>query len=276
MNELAVQKANDFQLDNEKLSTIKGIAKLMASATVTLPKHLQNKEADCFAICLQAAQWGMNPMAVAQKTHLVNGTLGYEAQLVNAVIQNSGLIRGSFKYEFKENPIQCRVGAVLAGEEQITWGEWLSINDVQTKNSPLWKTNPKQQMGYLQCKNWARLYAPGAILGVYSTDELQAMPVERDVTPVRAENLISQAEKDALTEAVVETPKQPTRKVREQSQQDLAQATYAQIADMISNSQSEEESQAALGQGKHLPDDQMAELVDLHLHKWEKKVGAGG
>lgn len=35
---------------------------------------------------MQAVQWGMNPFAVAQKTHFVSGKIGYEAQLVNAVI----------------------------------------------------------------------------------------------------------------------------------------------------------------------------------------------
>ena len=59
-----------------------------------------------------------------------------------------------------------------ARETEVRWGEWLSIGAVTTKNSPLWKTNPKQQMGYLQVKNWARAFAPGAILGVYTTDEL--------------------------------------------------------------------------------------------------------
>ena len=40
----------------------------------------------------------MNPFAVAQKTHVVNGSLGYEAQLVNAVVQASGAIDGRFHY----------------------------------------------------------------------------------------------------------------------------------------------------------------------------------
>ena len=64
---------------------------------------------------------------------------------------------------------------MLRGEEAITWGEWLKNGDVTTKNSPLWKVNPKQQLGYLQVKNWARLYCPGAILGVYSVDELETV-----------------------------------------------------------------------------------------------------
>ena len=160
------------------MAQFNALAEVMAAGRVTVPVHLQKSVGDCFAIVMQAAQWGMNPFSVAQKTHLVNGTLGYEAQLVNAVIQSSGAIQGRFHYEYQGEGanLQCRVGAIVKGEVEIVWGEWLSSASVTTKNSPLWKTNPKQQMGYLQVKNWARLYCPGAILGVYSEDELQEIP----------------------------------------------------------------------------------------------------
>lgn len=149
-------------------------AEMMAQGAATVPKHLQGKPADCLAVAMQATQWGMNPFAVAQKTHLVNGTLGYEAQLVNAVLQATGAIDGDFSYEFKGtgDSTECRVGAVPAGKSEIVWGEWYSASKVTTKNSPLWKTNIRQQMGYLQVKNWARAYKPAALLGVYTTDEL--------------------------------------------------------------------------------------------------------
>lgn len=181
------QNLSLMMLDGKSLGALTHFAEVMASSVVSLPKHLQGKPADCMAIAMQAAQWGMNPFAVAQKTHVVNGTLGYEAQLVNAVIQASGAIVGAFHYEFEGSgaAVRCRVGAVLRGQEVVTWGEWLSASDVQTKNSPLWKVNPKQQLGYLQVKNWARLYAPGAILGVYTADELEVLPpvagVQRDL-----------------------------------------------------------------------------------------------
>jgi hypothetical protein len=81
----------------------------------------------------------MNPYAVAQKTHLVNGVLGYEAQLVNAVISSSSAIVGRFHYEYggdweriagqkegrDELGLFIRVGAVLRGEADITWREHL-------------------------------------------------------------------------------------------------------------------------------------------------------
>jgi len=176
---LADVTASDIMLNVPLLAQIDSMAKRMANAKATVPKHLIGAEGDCWAIIMQAIQWRMNPFVVAQKTHLVNGTLGYEAQLVNAVVCNSGLIKDRFHYEYKGegNALECRVGAIPKGETEIVWNEWLSFASVTTKNSPLWKTNPKQQLGYLQLKNWARQYTPGPILGVYTPDELQDIPV---------------------------------------------------------------------------------------------------
>ena len=168
--------AGNLILDIPTMQSLMRVADLMASGKSTVPAHLQKNPADCMAVCMQAMQWGMNPFAVAQKTHLVGGTLGYEAQLVNAVIQGSNSIEGRFFYEYRGTSpkMECRVGAVIKGEKDITWNEFLNESNVTTKNSPLWKTNPKQQLSYLQVKNWARLYCPGAILGVYTPDEFDA------------------------------------------------------------------------------------------------------
>lgn len=172
-------------LDANSFDRIMQFANMMASGVSTIPKHLQKSPSDCAAVVMQAMQWGMNPYAVAQKTHIVNGSLGYEAQLVNAVICASGLITGRFHYEYKgaSPALECRVGAIPKGEAEIVWSPWICENKITTKNSPLWKTNPGQQMGYLQVKNWARQYTPGAILGVYTNDELEEIQV-RDITPV--------------------------------------------------------------------------------------------
>lgn len=177
----------DLVLSTDKLNNMMAVANIMATGISTVPKHLQKNAGDCLAVVMQALQWGMNPFAVAQKTHLVNGVLGYEAQLVNAVAQSTGAIQGRFHYEYQGDgeAVACRVGAVLAGETDLTWGEWLNARQVTTKNSPLWKTNPKQQMGYLQVKNWSRTYCPAAILGVYTPDELETI-TEKDVTPPNA------------------------------------------------------------------------------------------
>jgi hypothetical protein len=165
------------------------LAGLMSKATVMLPKHFHGKPADCLAIVLQAARWGMDPYIVAGKTHVVSGSLGYEAQLVSAVLSSSNAISSHIKYEYggewknaNDTTAWVRVGAVLNGETDITWGEPLFPATVTTRNSPLWKTAPKQQSSYLALKYWARLYCPAAIMGVYTPDELDQIP-ERDITP---------------------------------------------------------------------------------------------
>lgn len=161
-------------LEEDNLAKMTKVAEMLASSKVSVPDHLRGNVGDCMAIVTQAMLWNMNPFAVAQKTHLVNGRLGYEAQLVNAVLQASGLVRGMPRYEYRGEgeALECRVAFVPRCESELVWGEWLVLKAIITRNSPLWKTNQRQQLGYLQIKNWARSFAPGAILGVYSVDEL--------------------------------------------------------------------------------------------------------
>ncbi|EMQ2226063.1 recombinase RecT [Citrobacter freundii] len=183
----------------EGMDRLVRFATLMADSKATVPQHLAGKLADCLAVTMQAAQWGMNPFAVAQKTHVVNGTLGYEAQLVNAVVSSSNLLSTRLNYRWdgdwskvngksdKSPSLTVTVSAVLKGEaepRELT----ISMAQAGVRNSPLWEQDPRQQLAYLCVKRWARLHAPDVLLGVYTPDELQeATPrVERDITPPAA------------------------------------------------------------------------------------------
>ncbi|EHD1533940.1 RecT family recombinase [Escherichia coli] len=180
----------------EGMNQLVRFAELMSQSKATVPKHLEGKPADCLAVTMQAAQWGMNPFAVAQKTHVVNGTLGYEAQLVNAVVSSSSLLATRLNYRWsgdwsnvngktdKSPNLTVTVSAVLKGEaepRELT----ISMAQAGVRNSPLWEQDPRQQLAYLCTKRWARLHAPDVLLGVYTPDELQETEprVERDITP---------------------------------------------------------------------------------------------
>lgn len=201
-------------MQSESMDKLERLADLMASGKATVPNHLKNSKGDCFAIALQSMQWGMNPFAVAQKTHLINGVLGYEAQLVAAVINSSGVVTDRFNFEwfgdwekivgkFKEieckdkkddlghpkkyrvpgwniadeNGLGVRVWATLRGEtspRELT----VLMTQARTRNSTLWTDDPKQQIAYLAEKKWARLFAPDVIMGVYTPDELELVGKE--------------------------------------------------------------------------------------------------
>jgi len=198
----------------EGLNQLMKFAEVMAQSRVTVPAHLAGKPADCMAVAMQAAQWGMNPFAVAQKTHVVSGTLGYEAQLVNAVITTMSPTKDRINYEwfgpwenvigkFVEKTSQkgntyiapawtlkdeagcgVRVWATMKGEDEPRVLELL-LSQAQVRNSTLWASDPKQQLAYLATKRWSRLHCPDVIMGVYTPDELEetAPRVERDITP---------------------------------------------------------------------------------------------
>lgn len=180
----------------EGLNQLVRFADLMAQSKATVPAHLAGKPADCLAVTMQAAQWGMNPFAVAQKTHVVNGALGYEAQLVNAVVSSSNLLATRLNYRWdgdwskvngktdKSPNLTVTVWATLKGESEPR-SLTISMAQAGVRNSPLWEQDPRQQLAYLCTKRWARLHAPDVLLGVYTPDELEeSRPrVERDITP---------------------------------------------------------------------------------------------
>ncbi|EGQ5287815.1 MULTISPECIES: RecT family recombinase [Enterobacter] len=212
-----VINSNVALFDSQYLNAISTFAQIMAQGTATVPKHLQGNQADCMAVAMQAAQWQMNPFAVAQKTHLINGVLGYEAQLVNAVISRSGVLASRFEYEWygpwekvvgkfhirkgekgeyrvpgwtlaDEAGIGIIIRATLKGEDQPRELDLL-LAQARTRNSTLWADDPRQQLAYLAVKRWARLFCPDVILGVYTPDELDDRREEREVNPAPVQHI---------------------------------------------------------------------------------------
>lgn len=192
----SAMSALDIMMNETVMVRIESMAARMATSKITTPKHLQGNEGDCMAIIMQAMQWGMNPYAVAQKTHLVNGTLGYEAQLVNAVITARAPVKERLHFEWygdwskvngkddKSPTLGVRVSATLRGENEPRVIDISMAQVGPVRNSPLWAADPRQQIAYLATKRWARLYCPDVILGVYTPDEVIERE-ELDVTPVQ-------------------------------------------------------------------------------------------
>ncbi len=216
-----------LMLDNDSMDKMMRLADFMASGKSALPVHLRGSPGDCLAVVMQAVSWNMNPYAVAQKTFVVSGVLGYEAQLVAAVINNSGIVKDRFKFEWfgdwkrvigkfqikksekgeyrvpgwqlsDEEGLGIKVWATLRGESEPRVLELL-LAQARTRNSTLWADDPKQQLAYLAQKRWARLYASDVILGVYSPDEFDSpAPKEMgdaDIMPTKEDALQSTHEK---------------------------------------------------------------------------------
>ena len=206
------------------------LAKVMADGIVSVPEAFQGKPADCLAVILKAQRWGMDPFEVVQKTHVVHGTMGYEAQLIASIILRSGVLDGRFKGEYhgdwsKLQGKTKKVAGAKGGEYTVAnWGPkdeeglgltlsatirgdsepksitvWLADIPPQNRKSTNWAVDPMQQMWYTCTKRWSRRHTPDVIMGLYDPEELRAFapaaaPVTVDQTP--AEQVLAKFAED--------------------------------------------------------------------------------
>lgn len=167
-----------FAVVPETFGQVVEFAKDMAKAEGAIPKHLRGNPGACMAVALQAFEWGMSPFAVANKSYSVNDRIAYEAQLIAAVVNTRSGLQGRLKYAFEgEGPtLRCTVAGILDGEE-VKYRSPL-FRDITPKNSPLWKSDPEQQISYYSARAWARRHVPEVILGVYDREEVIAATTE--------------------------------------------------------------------------------------------------
>ena len=172
-------------------------AEFLAGASL-MPNHLRGKPADCFLILMRAVEWQMNPLAVAEKTSVINGKLMFEGQLVAALVNTRTNLEEPLDYQFEgegDNRVLHVIGKVAGWktprEIVLTHRQAKAIN----KNGQM-NINPEQQMCYIGSRLWARRYTPEVLLGVYAPDEMGETDTttEPDKEPT-AEELAARAAK---------------------------------------------------------------------------------
>lgn len=161
-------------IEFQNMTEVMEFSKVMAVSDVAIPRHLRGNVGACLAICIQAAEWRMSPYAVANKSYVVNDRVAFESQLIHAVIEQRAPLIGRLKnrYTGEGGKRRCIVWAHVKGEEQPLEFQSSEFDQITPKNSPLWKTKPDLQLYYNASRDWARMYFPDVIMGVYSEDEL--------------------------------------------------------------------------------------------------------
>ena len=186
-NNLAVSRVSGG-LDFANASEVMTFAKMMALSQIGVRKHLRGNVGACLAITVQAVEWGMSPFAVANKSYLVNDQIAYESQLVQAVILRRAPIKGRFQFAYtgEGERRRCTVTATLKDGGVVEY-QTPEMGKIPVKNSPLWKSDPDQQLSYYAGRALCRRHFPDVLLGVYDIDELAEAPRDperaRDVTP---------------------------------------------------------------------------------------------
>lgn len=228
-NSIATTDTNSVIFNPAAMQQLSAIASMMATSKITIPVHLRGNTGDCFAIALQASQWKMNPFAVAQKTHITQGgALGYEAQLISAVISANAPVTGAPEYEYlgdwdkilgkveerkSEKGGKYFVATYTRADEiglgiicRMTLKNETSPREMKVmmsqcypRFSTQWATDPKMQISYVAIRKWSRMFAPGVILGVYAPEEMESDRTEIEINPIQE----AKTEADQKTDSVL-------------------------------------------------------------------------
>jgi hypothetical protein len=176
-------------------------AKLMATAGPMLPEWLQGNVGGCWGIILRATELGISPLTLANWSYLVDNKgvkrVAYESQFYHAIIEARAPLKERLQYEIRGEGDDrvCRVWGTFKGETIVRELISAKLGDLrpgknqygQTKGSPLWDRKPDVQMFYDTSRDWARMFCPDILGGVYARDELEE--AEQRVGPEHAKDV---------------------------------------------------------------------------------------
>lgn len=173
-----------FTIAPQNMGELIEFAKLMSMSGQCVRPAFRGNPGSCLAVALQAFRCGGDPFAWANKAYIVNDQLAYEAQLIHALVNSSNVLQRRLRpvYEGDGQSRRCRIVGFVKGETEPLEYDSPTIGSITVKNSPLWKSDPDQQLFYFSSRAWARRHVPEILLGMYASDELETI----DVTPTPA------------------------------------------------------------------------------------------
>ena len=210
MAETTFQGGNLFQPSNGR--ELMDMANVLSQSGTMISPIYRGKAGDCAGLIALCAPYGFNPIQVSWKTYKASKSddapVAFEAQLVNAMVNMSAPIKGKLAYDYDGEGQTRR--CIVTGIDRETGAELVyqtpEVQHIKVQNSPLWKSDPDQQLGYYAARSWARRHFPEMLLGVYAADEIEVdrRPM-RDVTPAR-ESLQDRIARDRAEPQIDQTP----------------------------------------------------------------------
>lgn len=173
-------------VDYAKMSDMVDTAKLLAKAGPMLPPWLQDNAGGMFAICMRAQELGISPLTLANWTYVVKNNnverVAYESQYFHALVEKYAPLEERLRYEIlgEGDERRCRVWGTIIGEREprsFTSDTLKNLRPARNeygkiKGSPLWDTKPELQLFYNASRDFARVWFPDVIGGMYGRDEM--------------------------------------------------------------------------------------------------------
>jgi hypothetical protein len=179
------EPSSTFSLVPVNLVQAMELSKLLSVAGAGVPLHCRNNPGICLRIVATASRFGIDPFLLADDSYVVtsdktgDSRLAFGAKSIHAMVLRSGVVDGRLEIAFEgQGPgLTCTVSGRLRGSATVRT-KTATLSDITIKRSPLWQSDPQQQLGYYCVRAWGRLHAPDALMGLLAREdpELEALP----------------------------------------------------------------------------------------------------
>lgn len=184
---LALKNEDSIFLNVAKFEQMQRVAGMLAKSDF-VPERFKGNIGNCMIAIDMASLMGMNPIMLMRCMYVVNGSPGFEAKFVSALINNSGRYLDPLDYEWKGKKGQpdwgCRAVAVRKKSRKSIYGPWVTWAMVKAErwDQPKgqgprqqvskWVTMPEIMFPYRAAVFFGRTYDSDLLLGMKSIDEL--------------------------------------------------------------------------------------------------------
>jgi hypothetical protein len=185
-------------LSPENYASYVTVAQGMCKPTnIWLKQELRDNVAVVIGLLDLAVRSRLSVYLLSMKCYVQKGVLCFESQAFHALARPflDGGLKGEYTGEGPERSLIIR--GRLRGDPYEYTHQSPKLKDVHPgyvekevngalvkyiKGSPLWDRKPDVQLWYDTTRDWIRLHCPESVLGVYTTDEVEAEDF-RDMTP---------------------------------------------------------------------------------------------
>lgn len=223
------RRVGDMQVDKfagltfREYRDVAEFSKLITQAKYCLPPFLRNNASDCLGVTTQALRWRLDPVWVMQNSYVTKegGTINFNNFVFGAILMASGLVKGHPRYSFQGegDGRRCTVTVYFKDEAEPYDYTTPPLHQIR-KNSPLWKDDPEQQLGYFAVRSFSRRYIPEILGGVYAQDEFPDSTQEVPDAP-SIQTTTQDVPEYGPPQALPEKPETPS--------EDLTQDTFERI-----------------------------------------------
>jgi hypothetical protein len=176
-----------FRVDPTTLQACDTLARTLAESKL-IPEHYRGNPASVMLAVTIAQQTGMHPLMVMMGTYVVSGKLGWNASMLIALANGSGVFDGPLDWRVSgtgpDLSVTCFATLAKTKREVVaTVSMAMARAEEWTKNKK-YQTMPELMLKYRAATLLTRLYAPGVLFGIPAADENEDVAAAKRPEPV--------------------------------------------------------------------------------------------